>query len=120
MSKDIKKKKALLALAALAQDSRLSVFLLLLEHKKEGLPAGEISDELGIPPTTMSFHLSQLKNAGLVKSKKIGRSIIYRSNKKRAEQLARFVMGKKSDKKSTEEVANDVASPIPNAEKYAL
>lgn len=89
----MKPKKALDALAALAQESRLAVFLLLLEHEN-GLPAGDIARELDIPLTTMSFHLSQLKNAGLIKAKKEGRFVIYSASKKRVKRLAAFITGK--------------------------
>lgn len=89
----MKTKKALQALDALAQESRLAVFTLLLEEG-EGLAAGVIAERLGIPSTTMSFHLSQLKNASLVKTQKDGRSIIYSANHKKAKKLAQFISGK--------------------------
>jgi DNA-binding transcriptional ArsR family regulator len=89
----MKTKKALNALSALAQESRLAVFLLLLDNE-DGLPAGDIARDLDIPLTTMSFHLSQLKNAGLIKAKKEGRFIIYSANKKRAKKLAAYITGK--------------------------
>lgn len=65
------------ALAALAQDSRLAVFRLLVQEGPEGLPAGTIAERLGISPPTLSFHLSELAAAGLVQSRRDGRSIIY-------------------------------------------
>lgn len=65
------------ALAALAQDSRLRVFRLLVTAGPEGLPAGQIAEELGITPNTLSFHLSHLKNAGLATMRREGRSLIY-------------------------------------------
>ena len=60
--------KVLAALAALAQDTRLSVYRLLVEHAPEGLPAGQIAEKLDIPPATLSFHLKELSHAGLVAS----------------------------------------------------
>ena len=66
------------ALSALAQASRLEVFRLLAKHGGDGLCAGEISDELGIPKATLSFHLKELSGAGLINSERNGRSIIYR------------------------------------------
>lgn len=89
----MKSHKALAALAALAQESRLAVFRLLLQEEK-GLAAGDIAESLNIPPTTMSFHLSQLKTGGLVESRKEGRSVIYTANRKRAKKLVQYVMGK--------------------------
>lgn len=65
------------ALGALAQESRLQVFRLLVGRGPAGLAAGEISERIGVPPTTLSFHLSQLSHAGLVTSRREGRSILY-------------------------------------------
>lgn len=70
-------KDAVLALSALAQESRLAVFRLLVEAGPGGLAAGAIAEELGIPPATLSFHLSQLTQAGLSETRREGRSIIY-------------------------------------------
>jgi DNA-binding transcriptional ArsR family regulator len=70
-------KQAVTALAALAQESRLQAFRLLVRHGKKGLPAGEIAEALGVPPATLSFHLSQLAQGGLVDSLRNGRSISY-------------------------------------------
>jgi ArsR family transcriptional regulator len=64
-------------LAALAQESRLAVFRLLVQKGPEGLAAGEIANRLGISPTTLSFHLKELSNAGLLKSRQEGRFIYY-------------------------------------------
>jgi len=90
---ELKENKVLQALSALAQESRLAIFRLLME-KNEGVPAGQIAEELGIPATTMSFHLSQLKNAGLIESHKDGRSIIYSANRKRAKKMTKYVLAK--------------------------
>jgi len=65
------------ALSALAQDSRLRVFRLLVTAGPAGMPAGQIAEELAITPNTLSFHLSHLKNAGLVTVRREGRSLIY-------------------------------------------
>ncbi len=90
-------RKALAALSALAQESRLAVFLLLLEEEN-GLAAGEIAEKLGVPMTTLSFHLSQLKTAELAIAEKQGRFIIYHANRKRARRLAQFISGKQLEK----------------------
>jgi arsenate reductase len=73
-------KPAVTALAALAHESRLSVFRLLVEAGPEGLAAGQISDRLGVPPSSLSFHLKELSYAGLVTSRQQGRFVIYAAN----------------------------------------
>jgi ArsR family transcriptional regulator, arsenate/arsenite/antimonite-responsive transcriptional repressor len=70
-------KQAVIALTALAQESRLRVFRLLVPAGSAGLPAGEIAEELGIPSATLTFHLKELSHAGLIESRREGRSIIY-------------------------------------------
>lgn len=65
------------ALAALAQEHRLAAFRLLVEAGPDGLPAGAIAERVGVPPSSMSFHLAQLANAGLVTQRRASRSIIY-------------------------------------------
>ncbi len=65
------------ALGALAQEHRLAAFRLLVQAGAEGVPAGTLADRLGIPPSSMSFHLAQLANAGLVTQRRESRSIIY-------------------------------------------
>ena len=69
---------AIAALGALAQESRLRVFRLLIRHGEEGLAAGRIATEVGVPHNTLSTHLAILQNAGLVTSRRESRSIIYR------------------------------------------
>ena len=69
--------EAVTALGALAQESRLDVFRLLVRTGSQGLPAGEISERLKIAPATLSFHLAQLRQAGLATVKREGRSLIY-------------------------------------------
>jgi ArsR family transcriptional regulator, arsenate/arsenite/antimonite-responsive transcriptional repressor len=68
---------ALASLAALAQDSRLAVFRTLVQAAPEGLPAGDVAAKVGIVPATLSFHLKELANARLVKSRQQGRFVIY-------------------------------------------
>ena len=65
------------ALAALAQETRLDIFRLLVQAGPDGLPAGNISERLGLPSATLSFHLSQLRHAGLVTFRRESRSLIY-------------------------------------------
>ena len=70
-------KAAIIALTALAQESRLRVFRLLVPLGTDGMAAGEIADKLNIPATTLTFHLKELSHAGLIESRREGRSIIY-------------------------------------------
>jgi|SRR6516162_3227126 DNA-binding transcriptional ArsR family regulator len=76
----MKKSRVVAALGALAQETRLDIFRLLVQKGPEGLPAGEIGARLGQPSPTMSFHLNQLRFAGLVSSCRESRSIIYSAN----------------------------------------
>jgi ArsR family transcriptional regulator, arsenate/arsenite/antimonite-responsive transcriptional repressor len=69
--------QAVEALAALAQRSRLAIFRALVEAGPDGLAAGLIAQKLDLPPATLSFHLSQLVRAGLVRSQQEGRFVIY-------------------------------------------
>lgn len=68
---------AVAALAALAQDSRLDVFRLLVQAGPDGLPAGRIAEALGLAPNTLTFHFDRLRSAGLVTVRREGRSMIY-------------------------------------------
>lgn len=67
-------------LAALAQTSRLAVFRELVKAGATGLAAGVIADRVGVPSSSLSFHLTNLKQANLVLEERVGRSIIYRAN----------------------------------------
>ncbi|MEQ8689371.1 MAG: metalloregulator ArsR/SmtB family transcription factor [Pseudomonadales bacterium] len=71
---------AIIVLDALSQETRLRAFRLLVQAGLDGLAAGALSDELGTPHNTMSFHLSHLANAGIISSRKEGRSVIYSAN----------------------------------------
>ena len=68
---------AIAALAALAQESRLDVFRLLVEAGSEGLPAGNVASALKLAPNTLSFHFDRLRHAGLVTVRREGRLMIY-------------------------------------------
>jgi ArsR family transcriptional regulator len=76
----MKTKAALAALSALAQESRLAVFRLLVEHAPEGLSAGAIAERLDLPPATLSFHLKELAHAGLIAAHPQSRFIWYRAD----------------------------------------
>ncbi len=70
-------KTAVRALGALAHESRLSVFRLLVRANPDGMPAGELAERVGLPASTLSFHLQHLLHAGLIRSERRGRSLIY-------------------------------------------
>src|SRR3981081_1437737 len=84
--------QAILALAALAQSTRLSVFRLLVKHEPEGLARGDIARASAVPQNTMSAHLAILARAGLVKSERKSRSIIYRANLTTFQDLTSFMV----------------------------
>jgi len=77
---NVKKNDAIAALGALAQETRLDIFRLLVERGPQGIAAGEIGERLKQPSPTLSFHLNQLRYAGLVSSRRASRSIIYSAN----------------------------------------
>src|SRR5258708_1473347 len=69
--------QAIAALAALAQETRLEIFRLLVEQGPEGLAAGAIAEALAVPASSLSFHLAQLGHAGLIRQRRRSRSLIY-------------------------------------------
>ncbi len=71
---------AVVALGALAQEHRLSLFRLLVQAGPDGLPAGAIAEKLGVPNSSLSFHLAQLRGAGLISQERQHRSLIYRAS----------------------------------------
>lgn len=73
----MKLSNAVTALEALAQESRLGIFRLLVAQGEVGMPAGQIASRMSLPGPTLSFHLSQLKSAGLIRCERNGRSLIY-------------------------------------------
>ncbi|MEM7617605.1 MAG: metalloregulator ArsR/SmtB family transcription factor [Pseudomonadota bacterium] len=90
----MKTKLALKALSALAQESRLKIFKTLVRSGPCGISAGELGEKLGIPAATLSFHLSQLTNANMIKSKKNGRTIIYSANFDNMKSLLEYLYDK--------------------------
>ena len=85
-------KEASTALGALAQQTRLEAFRLLVRAGHGGLPAGDIAEELGIPNNTLSSHLAILVRAGLLESERYGRSIVYRVQFEGARALLSFLL----------------------------
>lgn len=88
----MKSNEVVRALAALAQDSRLEAFRLLVRAGTDGLPAGKIAEELEVAPATLSFHLKELTNAGLIQQRRDGRSIIYSLNVEAMQSLLSFLV----------------------------
>lgn len=86
------KQDAVVAFGALSQETRLRVFRLLVEYGQDGTAAGTLSETLGIPHNTLSFHLSQMSHAKLVLSQREGRSIIYRANFEFFTDLIRYMV----------------------------
>ena len=84
-------KQAVDALSALAQETRLSVYRLLVEAGPEGMPAGKIGEELELPAPTLSFHLAHLSRAGLVRSRQEGRFVIYSADFQNMNQLVGYL-----------------------------
>jgi DNA-binding transcriptional ArsR family regulator len=71
------KDQALAALSALAHETRLEIFRCLVKAGSQGLPAGQLGSQLGLPSPTLSFHLKEMRIAGIVRSKKEGRCVFY-------------------------------------------
>jgi DNA-binding transcriptional ArsR family regulator len=84
--------QAILALAALAQSTRMGVFKLLVKYEPDGLAAGDIARALAVPQNTMSAHLAILARAGLVTSERKSRSIVYRANLAAFQTLTSFMV----------------------------
>jgi ArsR family transcriptional regulator len=87
----MEEKAVIKALAALAQEHRLKVFRLLVRHAPEGLPAGQIAAQVGIPASTMSSHLAHLERAGLLRSWREQRRILYAVETEGIRQLVTFL-----------------------------
>ncbi|HME69918.1 MAG TPA: metalloregulator ArsR/SmtB family transcription factor [Myxococcota bacterium] len=83
---------AVSALGALAQESRLRVFRTLVQAGPAGRAVGEIAEELGLPGPTLSFHLAQLKGAGLVRCRREGRSLIYSADYEAMSSLVTYLL----------------------------
>src|SRR5512140_3770817 len=83
---------AIVALAALAQSTRMDVFRLLVKHEPEGLAAGDIAKALAVPQNTMSSHLAVLSRAGLVSAQRFSRSIVYRADLTRFQAVMLFML----------------------------
>jgi ArsR family transcriptional regulator len=84
--------QAIAALSALAHEHRLALFRLLVRTGDEGLPAGAIAAQLGVPNSSLSFHLAHLHQAGLVRQDRRGRSLIYSADYRAMNALVGYLM----------------------------
>lgn len=89
---EMKVESAVAALSALAQEHRLALFRLLVQAGKKGMAAGAIADALGVPNSSLSFHLAHLSRAGLIRQERQGRSLVYRADYEAMNGLIAFLM----------------------------
>jgi len=82
---------ALAALTALANDTRLAIFRMLVQQGPDGLPAGEIGADVKVAAATLSFHLKELERAGLVHARRAGRQIFYAADHAQMRGLLTFL-----------------------------
>src|SRR5437667_12687061 len=83
--------EAIAALGALAQETRLALFRLLVTGGPAGLAAGAIGEKLGVPPSSLSFHLQELVHAGLITQRRLSRNLIYSAEYGRMTELLRYL-----------------------------
>jgi ArsR family transcriptional regulator, arsenate/arsenite/antimonite-responsive transcriptional repressor len=88
----VKSANAIASLAALAQEHRLAAFRLLVQAGEDGLPAGQIAEALGVPNSSLSFHLAQLTRAGLIRQERQSRSLIYRADYEAMNKLVGYLL----------------------------
>ncbi len=82
---------AIAALGALAQETRLALFRLLVTCGPQGLAAGAIGERLGVPPSSLSFHLQELVHAGLITQRRLSRNLIYSAEYGRMNELLLYL-----------------------------
>jgi DNA-binding transcriptional ArsR family regulator len=99
------------ALGALAHETRLSVFRMLVKAGPEGMIAGAIAEALAVPPSTMSHHLATLERAGLVRSERESRLIRYRADYQGMRRLLTFLM--QDCCQGMPELCGDLMAPLP-------
>ncbi|MDR6537969.1 metalloregulator ArsR/SmtB family transcription factor [Variovorax soli] len=87
----MEEKQAVRSLAALAQEARLRVFRALVIAGTRGMTPGVMAEGSGIPPATLSFHLKELVNAGLVTQERLGRNLVYRASFDRMNELLGYL-----------------------------
>lgn len=85
-------RQAIAALGSLAQEHRLAIFRLLVQAGEDGMPAGAIAEALGVPNSSLSFHLAYLHRAGLIAQERRSRSLIYSADYKAMNALVGYLM----------------------------
>ena len=88
----MEQRQALAALGALAHETRLAVFRLLVRQGPEGMPAGEVAARVGVPAATLSFHLKELERAGLIRATRRHRQILHATDYAGTRGLLDFLM----------------------------
>lgn len=88
----MKSVEAISALGALAQEHRLALFRLLVQAGQDGMAAGAIAETLGVPNSSLSFHLAHLTRAGLISQERHSRSLIYRADYAAMNALVAYLM----------------------------
>jgi DNA-binding transcriptional ArsR family regulator len=106
----MKAHNAVTALAALAHETRLTVFRLLVRCGGNGLPAGEIAERVGVPASTLSFHLRELKRADLLHSWRRQRQIFYAADVEGTRELLTFIIHDSCQNRP--EICSDLAYPV--------
>ena len=105
---------AIEALSALAQEHRLALFRLLVKAGEQGMAAGAIADALGVPNSSLSFHLAQLNRVGLISQERRHRSLIYRANYEEMNALVGYLM---ENCCAGADCGNDVGCEAPTIER---
>ena len=85
-------KAAIDALGALAQEHRLALFRMLVQAGPDGMAAGALAEALGVPNSSLSFHLAHLTRAGLIEQRRAGRSLIYSADYGAMDRLVGYLM----------------------------
>lgn len=111
--------KAVEALGALAQEHRLAIFRLLVQAGENGMAAGAIAEALGVPPSSLSFHLGQLRLAGLIQQERQHRSLIYRADYAAMNGLVAYLMENCCQGAGCDANASCATTPAPAQRKTA-
>nr|WP_295837687.1 winged helix-turn-helix domain-containing protein [uncultured Azospirillum sp.] len=111
----MEKKDVLAGLAALAQETRLDIFRLLVEAGPEGRSAGAIAEALAVAPATLSFHLSNLTHAGLIVQRRESRSLIYSADFDRMTGIVGFLSENCCGRSANAGACAPLCAPTPRA-----
>lgn len=111
----MKSAKVVDALAALAHETRLEAYRMLVQRGPQGIPAGEIAERLRIPPSSLSFHLQHLQRAGLVTQRRLSRQIIYAADITGMNALVGYLTKNCCGQGVCAPICNPAASPVQSA-----